>query len=56
MENNTSPRDRATSVSPGAEIDYSPKTYSLRETFPILVKFIAAAGLVFLAFWLFETR
>jgi hypothetical protein len=56
MENNTSPRDRSESASPGAEIDYSPKQYSLREHFPILVKFIAAAGLVFLAFWLFERR
>ena len=56
MDTDTSPRDRAASASRDAEIDYSPKNYSLREHFPILVKFIAAAGLVFLAFWLFETR
>lgn len=56
MENNTSPHDRAASASHDAEIDYSPKNYSLREHFPILVKFIAAAALVFLAFWIFETR
>jgi hypothetical protein len=56
MENNTSPRDRAVSPSPHQEIDYSPKEYSLRDHVPILLKYIVVAGLVFLAFWFFETR
>lgn len=38
------------------EIDYTPKNYSIGEHIPILLKFIAIAGFIFLIFWFYESK
>lgn len=55
-KDSTPPRVDGTPSAGQAEIDYTPKTYSLRDHIPILLKFVATAGAIFLAFWLYETK
>ena len=54
-KDSTPPRVDGTPSAGQPEIDYTPKTYSLRDHIPILLKFVATAGAIFLAFWLYET-
>jgi len=53
---NTPRQDCDPSRTPHQEIDYTPKTYTLGEHIQIFLKFLAAAGLVFIVFWLYESR
>lgn len=53
---NTPRQDCDSSRTPHQEIDYTPKTYTLGEHIQIFLKFLAAAGLVFIVFWLYESR
>lgn len=38
------------------EIDYSPKTYTLRGQIASGVKLLAAIGIIFLLLWLFDAK
>lgn len=53
---NTPRRGCAPSHTPNPEIDYTPKNYSLRESIPTLLKFIAVAGFIFFIFWYYESH
>lgn len=52
----TTPRVDGTSPAVQPEVDYTPKTYPLRDHIPTLLKFIATAGAIFLALWLYEAK
>lgn|GEM_PF-3852410 len=57
MPHDNSPRRGCTSSpTPNPEIDYTPKNYSLRESIPTLLKFIAVAGFIFFIFWYYESH
>ena len=57
MPNDNTPRhDCAHPPTPQQEIDYTPKNYSLRESMPTLLKFLAIAGFIFFIFWFYESR
>lgn len=55
-QDNTPRHDCAPSPAPRQEIDYTPKNYSLRESIPTLLKFIAIAGFIFVIFWIYESH
>jgi hypothetical protein len=51
-----SPNNSKIKPSSGTEIDYSPKTYTLRDQIVIGVKIVAVIGIIFLLFWLFDVK
>ncbi|GAB6112521.1 hypothetical protein [Desulfomicrobium salsuginis] len=55
-KDNTPRHDCASSPISGQEVDYTPKNYSLRESIPTLLKFMAIAGFIFFVFWFYESR
>jgi hypothetical protein len=51
-----SPNDIKSKPSSGPEIDYSPKTYSVRDQIMIGVKLFAVIGIILALFWLFDAK
>jgi len=56
MRNNRDKTPDTTEKTPSMrpEIDYSPKTFTLREQIVFGIKLFAVVGGIFLMFWLFE--